>query len=442
MSSSRSKVEYLTNKYALDTDRGQKKEKKKEKKRSKYDVGDENPNETRRVRRDLRLYDADHLENLDVDASRGRNYADDDSDEGVNEEEDAPIVVDSSELMDPNIGSSEHVPRGAWEVQSLDAADGIEKRTLKVQSGRARRRYDSSSDDDDPPPRRRRDSDDANHISLQGDSRRRRHDTDSDDSSDRQIAETVTSRPKRRHDSFNSDSSSRRRHHRRKRHDSSDDSDKEAERSERMSSGHRSGIQTGQDFSRREKRLQQTKREVTQAFVEKHGGTGETVHRDRASGTIIDAKQQTAKRDHKVVLSAEEQRKLNVGQAQLEREAQAKSEFAALQEASFARGKDDADLDTMLKSVIHPDDPMAAYAMEQKQKQTSGAVDREDDTTKVKTRPLYKGPPAKPNRFGIPPGYRWDARDRGNGFEDKVLAQKYNAQHQKEKAYRYSSADM
>ncbi len=57
-------------------------------------------------------------------------------------------------------------------------------------------------------------------------------------------------------------------------------------------------------------------------------------------------------------------------------------------------------------------------------------------------KPVCKGPPPKPNRFGILPGYQWGGNDRGKGFEDKVLESLYSTNYKKEAAYRWSSVDM
>jgi hypothetical protein len=56
-------------------------------------------------------------------------------------------------------------------------------------------------------------------------------------------------------------------------------------------------------------------------------------------------------------------------------------------------------------------------------------------------KPTYKGP-WKPNRFGIPPGYRWDGVDRSTGYEDKFLLAQNQRKVRAEMAHAMSTEDM
>ena len=413
-----------------------------------------------------------------------------DDHDGDDDEENEPVVVMDMPVPSNDIHShfEAHVPRGTWdsEISAQWEDDNEIDRTASSPPKRHRRqRHDSSSDDDTKikavPKKQRHDSEEEADFDqatslphIPNHRRRRRHDSSSEEE------EEVESHDKHPHSRHHQDSDHERDRPHRKRHDSSDssgssnnnsssnnnnsgfsidnDSDKKKshrpQSTERMSSGHRAGIQTSTDFTRREGKLRQKKRDETNDFVRQHGAGGaDTIYRDRASGQKLTDPQlhPPQKRDGKnqVVISTEEQRILNTGRVQLEREEQMKLEFQKIQESQFARHRDDAELDMILKNKIHADDPMAAHAM--KQKQSSSIRLPQDggiggDTTVPHQapllRPLYKGPPPKPNRFQIPPGYRWDARDRGNGFEDQLLAKKYNSNHQQEQAYRYSAADM
>ena len=56
---------------------------------------------------------------------------------------------------------------------------------------------------------------------------------------------------------------------------------------------------------------------------------------------------------------------------------------------------EDEDLNQAQRNAERWGDPMAAAAAA---KRNAGTVER----------PKYRGPPPPPNRFNIPPGYRWD----------------------------------
>ena len=90
----------------------------------------------------------------------------------------------------------------------------------------------------------------------------------------------------------------------------------------------------------------------------------------------------------------------------------------------------------MYREKIHADDPMAAYMMKKREKE--GVKGKNGKPAK----PFYKGPKPKPNRFGIPPGYRWDGVDRGTGWEDKVYAYEANKGVNKQAEYEWSTSDM
>lgn len=91
----------------------------------------------------------------------------------------------------------------------------------------------------------------------------------------------------------------------------------------------------------------------------------------------------------------------------------------------YSRSIDDPELNRLLKEKERWNDPAASFLTK---KQTS-------------TRPVYKGY-YNANRFGIPPGYRWDGVDRGNGFEKAWFAHQNEKKIQAAQAYAWSTEDM
>lgn len=162
------------------------------------------------------------------------------------------------------------------------------------------------------------------------------------------------------------------------------------------------------------------------------GRNAETVLRDRSTGLRRDLDQERQVKDEENKKVEEHQKKYSDWGKGIEQTQNKMEKFVDdVYEMSkpLARYRDDEDLDERLKAVIHDDDPMSEYIKKKKQKV-------------MPTVPLYSGPLAPPNRFGILPGYRWDGVDRTNGFEKKYFEKINNSKATQEESYLWSIQDM
>lgn len=422
--------------YEEDSERQRKEKKKKRKERKKKDRKDGGPGK----RRGAVLHDLD-----DMGLPPPHGDAEKEEEEGggpvivvVNSGGQAPQEeADQSTTFEKRGKSVERNGTKASELSSHgrgrpfrrrrhDSDDGSSEERKKTRQGR-RKRYDSDDEDDRRTPR----------SPSKDNHRRRRHGS----SAHEEGIKMSSQGRKRRHDSDNDGSPSERTRRHRRRYDSDDDdcsngSDgKSGCRDEKfMSTGHSAGLQSAQKFKEAESKLREKRHMEAVEAGARGGDRSDTIYRD-ASGRQIDMHEELLKRDadraNQLKLDEIESEALHKGRAQKERELAAEKNMEAIAAGSFARSIDDADLEAARKDAIRDGDPMAARAAKKTAK-SWGPI----------ATPVYKGPPPKPNRFGILPGYRWDGVDRGNGFEDKVLAKKYSRQIRKEEAYKYSVSDM
>ncbi|XP_065216236.1 BUD13 homolog [Planococcus citri] len=96
----------------------------------------------------------------------------------------------------------------------------------------------------------------------------------------------------------------------------------------------------------------------------------------------------------------------------------------------LARYADDKDLDKHLRNKERDGDPLAIIRR-----------NLNDDSSADGAKPKYKGTYPQ-NRFGIPPGRKWDGVDRSNGYEVKSLGKGKAEEAVKEEAYKWSTEDM
>jgi pre-mRNA-splicing factor CWC26 len=425
-----SKLDYLSKYYNNDTASDSKKKKKDKKGKKKRKEAAANS---------LRVVDED-------EAFASQLARDHPAEEDQEEDEDGPVVVNPEAV--PTLAASSRSSRGQW--QEVDERPGTR-----------RPRYDSSDAEGNTPAefskanRRRLDSDDepVNRRTASSVQKKQRYDSDEDDDDPRrkggaplkkesdddgmaikeededQQRGISSQRKKARYDSDEESAGGGgggggQSAAKRDRHDSSSSQDSGDNSARRMSSGHRAGLQTGQLFSKAEAEIQKKRKTQAQGMVDRYG-MGETVHRGQP-------KDQTP-----AALTAAQQAELNQGRAQKLKAAQERQQMERIQQSDFARRVDDDEMETLRKQALRAGDPMAQYA-QKPVKKSSNSTPAEARLS----RPVYKGPPAKSNRFGIRPGFRWDGNDRGIGFEDRLLGQRSGQNHRQEEAYRWSSAGM
>ena len=153
------------------------------------------------------------------------------------------------------------------------------------------------------------------------------------------------------------------------------------------------------------------------------GKVAETVYRDKA-GKRVEA--DSGKR--KKTAEEEETELKNMvwgkGLVQMEEKEEARRRLEAEKSRPFARTEDDKEMNDELKQVTRWGDPMAA---------------RLEKTQSSK--PKYRGP-YPPNRYGIPPGYRWDGVDRSNGFERNYFNAQNTRRTREHEAHLWSTEQM
>ncbi|KAI1822252.1 Pre-mRNA-splicing factor of RES complex-domain-containing protein [Xylaria intraflava] len=178
-----------------------------------------------------------------------------------------------------------------------------------------------------------------------------------------------------------------------------------------MSDGTHAGLQSAATVSAQlERRRAAERAEHEQSGQQKEA---ETIYRD-ATGRRVDVSMKRAelRREAEEAARKREEAKLALrGDVQVEDARRRRELLDDAKVMAVARHADDADMNAEMKSQVRWGDTMAAFV-----KPKDGGATATGKGRVVKGRPVYKGAWA-PNRYQIPPGYRWDGVDRSNGFE-------------------------
>lgn len=212
-------------------------------------------------------------------------------------------------------------------------------------------------------------------------------------------------------------------------------------------SGHSGGMYSGSQFGEAERNLRKKREEDVTRLVKESGGNQETVYRDkhgRKLDIVTEMINQEAVREEKTQAIREAQYEWGKGAFHKKQKEERDREFEELKNEPFARTINDPKLDKERKEAVRVGDPMAGYFEKKREKRQREISDDDEQVTNSSrsTKPIYRGPNPTPNRFGIRPGYRWDAIDRGNGFEKKVLLKINEKSSFNEDEYKWRVSDL
>ncbi|KAI8067847.1 Pre-mRNA-splicing factor of RES complex-domain-containing protein [Gongronella butleri] len=198
----------------------------------------------------------------------------------------------------------------------------------------------------------------------------------------------------------------------------------------RMSSGQKAGLLTSKEIRAEAERARRLESDAMKHV--QHQQEQETIYRD-SSGKKIDmklAKAEEMRARQKENEKKERQMEWGKGLVQRDEEQRRRQQLEDEKHKPMARYANDSDLNQELKDQERWNDPGAAFITKKK-----------PSASKKMVQPTYKGP-WKPNRFMIPPGYRWDGVDRSNGYEDKLLLHMNQQKSFKAEAHAWSTEDM